>query len=566
MNLKSIAKALIGAAAVLLAGSTYAAPPDLQVVEYFHRSSNHYFMTGSPDDQRLLDAAAASGQFARTGRSFSAWSTSAGAPIGSVPVARFFSPALASHVFTSNPADIATLRSLPVTATGAGFADEGIAFYAMQPDNKRCATGLKAIYRAYNNRPDGNHRYSNDIGVQAAMISTGFLDESVAFCSHFTSEDAVVEKTAGTPRSAGEDQHISGVVSGFVSISDFLIGSQRVDASNARFDHGAPSALTNGITVMVEGVIVNGILVATEVSLPSSTPLSGDEIRGFITAIGTGGTLFVNGTAVDVRTATVTGGTLAQLVVGTEVELHGAFLNAVFVATLVHIEDSSSTSPGSGSFGDTEMTGTIGNYTSIASFSVNGQMVNASNAVFEDGTAANLANGAIVEIHGRMVSGVLIASRVEFKSSVGSGNPPVLGDSEVTGSISSFVSISSFMVAGQRVNAQNAVFEDGTAANLANGAIVEVHGRMEGGVLMASRVEFKSSVNPPSGGVEFESTGAISSFVSVASFVIAGVQIDATGASFERGTAANLANGVLVEVRGTLTNGVVKANRVRFER
>ena len=566
MNLKSIARVLIGAAAILAAGSTYAAPPDIQVVEYFHRGSNHYFMTGSSDDQRLLDAAAAAGQFARTGRSFSAWSTSAvGRPADTVPVARFFSPALASHVFTSNPADISALRALPATATGTGFVDEGVAFFAMQPESKRCATGLKAIYRAYNNRPDGNHRYSNDVAVQAAMVTTGFLNEDVAFCSHVIGEDATVEKAAGTPRSAGEDLKVSGVVSGFVSLVDFMIGSRHVDASNARFDHGAPSALINGISVAVEGVLVNGILVATEVSLPASTPLAGDEIRGFITAIGTNGALFVNGTPVDVRSATITGGTLAQLVVGAEVELHGAFLNAVFVATLVHIEDVSSTTPSPTALGDTEMTAAISNFVSIASFSVGGQVVNAQNAVFEDGTAANLANGVIVEVHGRMVSGVLVATRVEFKSAT-PGNPPVVGDSEANGAVSNFVSISNFSVAGQTVNAQNAVFEDGTAANLANGAIVEVHGQMQGTVLVATRVQFKSSVTTPSAGVEFESTGAISGFVSVSSFMLAGVQIDASAASFERGTAANLANGVTVEVRGTLTNGIVRANRVRFER
>jgi len=565
MNLKSIANILIGTAAIVLTGSACAAPPDIQVVEYFHQRSNHYFMTGSSDDKRLLDAAAATGQFARTGRSFSAWSTTAlGRPPEAVSVARFFSPALSSHVFTSNVNEIAALRALPATSAGAGFVDEGIAFFSMQPDGKRCATGLKAIYRAYNNRPDGNHRYSNDVSVQAAMVSSGFINEDVAFCSHFVSEDVSVEQAAGTPRSVGEDQHLSGTVSGFVSISDFMIGSQHVNAANARFEHGAPTALVNGMAVTVEGVIVNGILVATEVSLPASTPLTGDEIRGFITAIGSNGSLFVNGGPVDISQAIISGGTLAQLVVGTEVELHGAFLNAVFVATLVHIKDASSSTPNPMVPGDTEMKGSISNFVSIASFSVGGQIVNGQSAVFEDGTVANLANGAVVEVHGRMISGVLVASRVEFKSTT--GTPPVAADSDITGAISGFVSVSNFTVAGQRVNAQSAVFSDGTAANLANGAIVEVHGLVVSGVLIASRMEFKSSVNPPSVGVEFESTGAVSGFVSVLSFMLSGTRIDASTASFERGTAANLANGVIVEVHGILANGIVKADRVRFQR
>ncbi|HPV25520.1 MAG TPA: DUF5666 domain-containing protein, partial [Casimicrobium sp.] len=69
----------------------------------------------------------------------------------------------------------------------------------------------------------------------------------------------------------------------------------------------------------------------------------------------------------------------------------------------------------------------------------------------------------------------------------------------------------------------------------------------------------------PSAGVEFEEEGAISDFVSVASFKLAGKLIDASTANFERGTAANLRNGALVEIKGVLTNGVVKATRVRFE-
>ena len=51
----------------------------------------------------------------------------------------------------------------------------------------------------------------------------------------------------------------------------------------------------------------------------------------------------------------------------------------------------------------------------------------------------------------------------------------------------------------------------------------------------------------------------------MASFKLAGVLIDASNANFERGNAANLRNGVLVEIKGVLTNGVVKATRVRFE-
>ncbi|MEQ1595868.1 MAG: DUF5666 domain-containing protein [Casimicrobium sp.] len=560
------ALASIAGATTLASGlASAASAPDLSVVEYFHRPTAHYFITATPSEQTQLDALPASVGFARTGRSFSAWSTAlVDRPLDAVAVERFFVPALSSHVFTASPKEILALRALPLSSSGAGFVDEGVAFYALQPVNGRCASGLKAIYRAYNNRHDGNHRYTTDLSLQAVMVSGGYVNEDVAFCSNVVGENASAEKSAGTPRPVGEDLHLAGAVSAFVSLSEFMVGSQRVNAANARFDHGAPSALVNGVSVAVEGVIVNGVLMAKEISLPSSTPLSGDEIKGFINAVGSNGGLFVNGVSVDISGATITGGTAAQLVVGVELELHGAFLNGVFMATLVHIEDASSSNSSSSSSGDAELEGAVSNFVSISNFTVQGQVVDASSAVFEDGTAADVAKGAVVEVHGRIVSGVLVASRVEIKSG---GSSSSSGEAEVEGAVSNFVSISNFTVGGQVVDASGAVFEDGTAADVANGAVVEVHGRIVAGVLVASRVEIKSGNTspPPGAGVEFEEEGAISDFVSVASFKLAGVLIDASTANFERGTAANLRNGVLVEIKGVLTNGVVKATRVRFE-
>ena len=567
-------QSVVRTALVSIAGATSlasglalaAAAPDLTVVEYFHRPTDHYFITATPSEQTQLDALPSTVGFARTGRSFSAWSTAlVDRPLDAVAVERFFVPALSSHVFTASPKEILALRALPLSSSGAGFVDEGVAFYALQPVNGRCASGLKAIYRAYNNRHDGNHRYTTDLSLQAVMVSGGYVNEDVAFCSNVVGENASAEKSAGTPRPVGEDLHLAGAVSAFVSLSDFMVGSQRVNAANARFDHGAPSALVNGVSVAVEGVIVNGVLMAKEISLPSSTPLSGDEIKGFINAVGSNGGLFVNGVSVDISGATITGGTAAQLVVGVEVELHGAFLNGVFMASIVHIEDaSSSNSSSSSASGDAEMKGAVSNYVSIANFTVQGQVVDASSAVFEDGTATDVANGAVVEVHGKIVGGILIASRVEIKSGNSSSSS---GEAEVTGAVSNFVSISNFKVGGQVIDASGAVFEDGTAADVANGAVVEVHGRLVAGILVASRVEIKSgnTAPPPSAGVEFEEDGAISDFVSVASFKLAGVLIDASTANFERGTAANLRNGALVEIKGVLANGVVKATRVRFE-
>ena len=548
-----------------------ATAPDLTVVEFFHKSSGHFFITGSPEDQSALDAAGSSA-FVRTGRAFSAWSKSAVArPAEAVEVMRFFSPSSSSHVFTSNPKDISALRALPATATGSGFVDEGPAFFAIQPSaDSSCATGLKAIYRAYNNRADGNHRYVNDVKLQAAMVASGFIDDAVAFCSHGTSANDVAERAAGTTPPTTEDVTVTGLVSAFVSVSNFMIGTQKVDASNARFENGAAAALANGVSVAVEGVVVSGVLVATEVHLPPSAAAIVDEFKGFVTSLGSAGILFVNGTRVDASAAVVTGGTLAALRVGNEVEMHGVFVAGTFVASRFKIEDAApvTTTPTPPVIADSEVKGVVARFVSLSDFTVAGQKVNAKDAVFKDGTAAALANGATVEVRGPIVSGVLIATRVEIKAATPITTPPLSNvvTFEATGAISAFVSVSSFTVGGQTIDASTATFKDGSAASLANGVTVEVKGTLAAGVVKATRVEIKSTVTTtPPVAATFEATAAITNFVSVSSFKVNGQAIDASAATFKNGTAASLANGVTVEVKGTLTAGVVKATSVEIK-
>ena len=582
LNLKALGLAVTVSTVSFLSSAAFAAsPPDLTVVEFFHKSTGHFFITGSPDDQSALDAAGTA-TFARTGRSFSAWSKSAvGRPAEAVEVVRFFAPSLSSHVFTSNPKDISALRARPATASGSGFADEGAAFFAMQPGSDgSCATGLKAIYRAYNNRSDGNHRYVNDVKLQAAMVASGFSDDAVAFCSHGTSANEAVERSAGTTQPSTEDVTISGLVTAFASASNFMIGTQKVDASNARFDNGTKAALISGVAVTIEGVVVGGVLIATEVHLPASsfnaTPTATatvDEFKGFVTSIGAAGILFVNGTRVDASRATITGGTLAALRTGNQLELHGAFVSGTFVANTLKIEDalSLSNNANASAAGDSEVKGSISALVSLSNFTVAGQKVDASRATLKDGTAASLISGTIVEVRGPIVSGVLVATRLEFKSSAPVGTPPLSNDVsfEATGTISGYLGVSSFTVGGQKIDASAATFKDGSPASLANGVTVQVKGNLVSGVVKATSVEIRSvspvTPPPPAASTPFEATAAVSNFVSVSNFKVNGQTIDASAAVFSNGTAANLANGVTVEVKGNLVAGVVKATTVEIK-
>ncbi len=62
-----------------------------------------------------------------------------------------------------------------------------------------------------------------------------------------------------------------------------------------------------------------------------------------------------------------------------------------------------------------EVEGYVSDFVSISNFMVNGQAVNAANAVIKNGTAADIRDGLKVEAEGTISSGVLVASRVTIR-------------------------------------------------------------------------------------------------------------------------------------------------------
>jgi hypothetical protein len=133
-----------------------------------------------------------------------------------------------------------------------------------------------------------------------------------------------------------------------------------------------------------------------------------------------------------------------------------------------------------------------------------------------------------------------------------------------SGRIESYAGPSSFVVSGQRVAADaGTVYVGGTAASLANGVTVTVTGTVAGGVLLATRIEVQAP--PPESPSQAEVEGYITDFVSAANFKVNGQKVDATGATYEHGTAATLANGIKVHCTGTITAGVLHAALVQID-
>lgn len=142
---------------------------------------------------------------------------------------------------------------------------------------------------------------------------------------------------------------------------------------------------------------------------------------------------------------------------------------------------------------EAEVEGLVSAFTSATLFSVDGVPVDASSATFDDGTAG-LALGVRVEVEGRLVSGVLVARKVEID-----GDDDGEGDDErieLHGTISSLDAAGkTFVVRGTVVRyAGSVTFEDGTEASLANGRRVEVKGApsADGTAVQATRIDFES--------------------------------------------------------------------------
>ena len=146
---------------------------------------------------------------------------------------------------------------------------------------------------------------------------------------------------------------------------------------------------------------------------------------------------------------------------------------------------------------EAEVRGTITDFTSTTSFSVNGLPVDASKAKFPDGTAG-IQKGAQVEVEGAIVNGVLVATKVELEDE---NENEDLNPNELHGAISALdTQAKTFVVRGVTVHytSGTTVFKDGVEADLANGKQVEVKGSLssDGTRVEAASIEFESESQP----------------------------------------------------------------------
>lgn len=348
------------------------------------------------------------------------------------------------------------------------------------------------------------------------------------------------------PETALEDRstwmEVTAPVTAFTSPTNFWVGGIRVDATAALFPDGTAFLSGPAARAEVEGRVVNGVLYAAEVEKDDGNWWS--KITGVVTAFTSPLSFHVNGIPVNATGQTAFTDGTAFLKEGAGVEVEGRVENGALVATEIEKDDGDELA---------EITGSISAFRSITDFDVNGLRVNATRAAFPDGTAFLSASGARVEVEGKVVNGVLLATEVEQDDG---------DEAEITGLVTAFTDSNNFHVNGIPVNATGAAFPDGTAF-LRVGAGVEVEGSLVNGTLRATDV----------GELSFELYGTVSS-VSVSgtsgSFTLTSsrgivVQVVWDANTYLPLTLIDLVNGARVKVEASSDGSRMRANFISFQ-
>ncbi len=174
--------------AVLAMPKAGPAPTNVNIVEFYNASLDHYFITANPQEISDLDTGIHVG-WARTGQSFKAYGIGSTGRTGRRPVCRAYgqpSAGLDSHFYSASPDEcIATMLNF-----GGAWGLEASEVFEMDlPDavTGACPSGGVPIYRIFNQRADVNHRYTTSTAIRDQMVAKGGVAEgygpnAVALC------------------------------------------------------------------------------------------------------------------------------------------------------------------------------------------------------------------------------------------------------------------------------------------------------------------------------------------------------------------------------------------------
>jgi hypothetical protein len=379
-----------------------------------------------------------------------------------------------------------------------------------------------------------------------------------------------------------------GTITGFGSV--YVNGVRYEDNGAKVFDDDGnqkvigidDNPLRLGMVVEVTGTVDDSgsVRTATQFSY-------GAELKGPVTAVdATAGTFTVFGIGVRTTSTTLFAGVggVATLAAGNVVEVHGhPDAAGRIVATLVEREAGTVAEfiAGGGEYrlrGAVEgLSGSNPAYT----FAVRGLQVRTDAATRFDGLPSAGAPVALRLNPALQSDGRYRVERLKLRRSGYEVSGTAEG--EVEGYVTDFnAGTGTLRVAGYAVRlAPGVAYEDGFAADLKNGVRVEAKGRVEAGVLVAARVEFKS-LDSDGDGKDEDVSGepedltfkglatCVSCAATSGSFTVQGIRLDYDAATqFEDGLSGPALNGRTVEVKSVAVAGasgsVYRATRIKLD-
>jgi Domain of unknown function (DUF5666) len=388
----------------------------------------------------------------------------------------------------------------------------------------------------------------------------------------------------------GTGSFSAGIVTGFGSV---FVNGIRYEDKGARLvdDDGKVLVLGTDDNPLKVGMVVEVAgKVEDDGSTRSATQITyGAEVKGPVTAVdAVAGTFSVFGIAVRSSATTVFDnlGGVAALVVGNVVEVHGQpDTDGSIVAT--HVErEAASIAAFVAADGEYRLRGEVvgrGGSSPTTTFTVRGVPIRTDAGTDFDGTPVN---GAWVSVRLDPTlrgDGRYLAERVKLRAPGFGAIDDAQAEGEVEGYVSGFAGAGSpFQIAGYPARlAAGVEYDDGTAADLKDGIRVEAKGDIESGVLVVTKLEFKSRDDDDdgedddvSGGAkqfEFKGTAACTACsANSGSFTIKGVIVRyEADTDFRDGLSGATLDGKAVEVRSigevTPSGTVYRATRIDLD-
>lgn len=323
----------------------------------------------------------------------------------------------------------------------------------------------------------------------------------------------------GAGSSSGATAYAAGPVTGLGSV---IVNGIRYDDSSARVlndDNVELSGSNRRLKVGMQVEVGSGAVDDSAARAKAETIRIGSELVGTVERVTLdasgqvqsfvllGQTVLVQrpGTAVDDSLA----GGFAAIKVGALLEVHASFNGSAYVASFIE-----GRAPGAVSrykvrgvitaVDPTARTFVIGG----ATFSSAGLTASTLTAPLAVGTLVrvDVATGAVAGAGPLQALAVRSGSR-SSNSVVGAG---AVGDARLRGTITQALAASSFELDGVTVRVDGSTrFDAGSLANLLKGAVVDVRGVLQGGVLVASRISLRKADNDVRAGGGIDDVGGI---------------------------------------------------------